>query len=421
MLSFAKRCIVTHATKKMRSGMNKSLKLNYHNVPVEFSFDRDKKYFLYIHVPYCNEFCSFCSFHKFKYDKRSCKEYFSILRDELRAAKNRGYNFETLYVGGGTPLIDVDELLKTLELAKELFGIKHISTESSPNHIKVEELEKLRGVVDRLSIGVQTFDNETLKSMGRYERYGSCEELQEKISKIAGILPILSLDLIFNLPNQTQKMLKKDLQIAKKLGVEQITTYPLMNSKLIGESFFECFNRVSSSKEFEFYNIIKDELKDYRNNNAWSFSKKESCLSDEYTVSESEYIGLGCGAFTYINNQLHINAYNMNQYKDLIREGMSTIIAGTDKFNLKSSVEYHFLLGLFGGEIDIMEFNENFKVSLEKVLFFELIALRVAGAIKEQDGKIFSTEFGKFLSMILMKEFYMGMDKVRGILKNKFL
>lgn len=83
-----------------------------------------------------------------------------------------------------------------------------------------------KGIIDRLSCGIQSFDDETLKKVARYNKFGSSKELQEKISKALGILPIFSIDLIFNLPGQNEKQLLNDLEIAKNLAPQQITTYP---------------------------------------------------------------------------------------------------------------------------------------------------------------------------------------------------
>ncbi len=121
------------------------------------------KIFLYMHIPFCEEFCSFCTFHKFKYKKEECISYFKNLRIELLKLKEKGFSFDTLYIGGGTPLIDEVELLKTIEYAKMLFDIKEVSCETTPKHINTDILKSFNGLINRLSIGVQTFNNEILK------------------------------------------------------------------------------------------------------------------------------------------------------------------------------------------------------------------------------------------------------------------
>jgi len=412
---------VFSSVKIMQKSMTSSLDITYINEPIKYKFDKSKSYFLYMHIPFCDEFCTFCTFHKFKYKQSTCKEYFKALRLELLKAKEEGFNFHTLYIGGGTPLIDEVELIKTIELAKKLFDIKKVSCESTPSHIDPKVLKNFDGLIDRLSIGVQTFDDKTLKEISRYDKYGSSQVLQERISNIIGVVPVISLDLIFNFSTQSSQMLKKDLEIVKKLNPEQITTYPLMSSRFVNCSTLDHLKILKNSNEFHFYNIIREELKDYSLNNAWSFSKDKTNLCDEYTVNNSEYIGLGSGAFSHINNQLFINAYDLTQHANLISENSNAIIAVSAEFEFKKHIQYQFLLHLFGGSVHIERFNELFSVSLQRILKVELFMLKILNAIYVKDGKIYPTRFGEFLTVVMMREFYSGMDNLRAILRKSIV
>lgn len=195
-----------------------------------------KKYLLYIHVPFCTMFCPYCSFNKFTYTKEAATKYYLHLRDEILHVKELGYDFNYLVIGGGTPLIDEEELIETIEFVKKLFSIEHVSCETDPNHIQKETVTRLKGLVDRLSVGVQTFDDTLLKKLGRHEKFGSGEEVYEKINSMLGILPITSVDLIFNFPTQTKDGLIRDLDTLKKLSPEQTSVYPLMTSSLVKNS-----------------------------------------------------------------------------------------------------------------------------------------------------------------------------------------
>jgi len=91
---------------------------------------------LYAHVPFCERLCTYCSFNRFIYKEDRARAYFSSLRDEMRMVRTLGYDFASLYVGGGTPTILLDELAETIDLARELFpGILEVSAETSPNHL----------------------------------------------------------------------------------------------------------------------------------------------------------------------------------------------------------------------------------------------------------------------------------------------
>ncbi len=405
----------------IQKSMTSSLNITYIDKPIKYKFDKNKSYFLYLHIPFCHEFCTFCTFHKFKYNKSTCKDYFSTLRLELIKANEEGFKFHTIYIGGGTPLIDEIELMKTIELAKKLFDIKEVSCESTPNHIDPKVLRKFDGLIDRLSIGVQTFDNKILKEISRYDKYGSSQILQEKISNIVGVVPIVSLDLIFNLATQSEKILRDDLKIAKKLNTNQITTYPLMSSKLQNSSFLKQLHILKNSQEFDFYNIIREELSDYYLNNAWSFSKNKTDLSDEYVIENSEYIGLGSGAFTHLDNQLFINAYDLIQHSDLINKNSNAVMAVSSKFKVKKHIQYQFLVHLFSGSIDIEKFDKLFKVSLQDSLKYELFMLKLLNAIYIEKGKIYPTRFGEFLTVVMMREFYTGMDNIRNMLRKSII
>ena len=400
----------------IRNSLKKHLNVKFINDEISRDIDKNKKYLLYNHIPFCHNFCPFCSFHKFKYDEKIAKEYFKSLRLEMRKVKDEGYSFDSIYVGGGTTLINEDELFETLTLAKKLFDIKDISCESDPNHINPEKLQRFKGLIDRLSIGIQTFDNDLLKKISRYSKFGSSESLQEKIKAIRGIFPIISIDLIFNFPSQTKELLLNDIKIAKELNIEQITMYPLMNSSLNENRMKRIFKEKNISNEKEFYSIIKKEFSDYYMNNAWSFSKKKLELSDEYLYSHNEYIGIGSGAFSYIDNNLYINAFDLEKYSSLVLERSHAIIA-TCSFKNKQEIQFHFLTALFNGKINIKKFDKTFNTSLIRVLNKELYLLKKAKAINIKNEYICPSEFGEYLSLILMKEFYIGMDSIRKIFK----
>jgi menaquinone C8-methyltransferase len=406
------------AKKIMSDAMDTNLDIQNVHYPIQRQFDKTKKYLLYIHIPFCHTFCPFCSFHKFKYEEDLAKKYFKFLRMELRKVHNEGFHFDSLYVGGGTTLINEEELIKTLSLAKKLFDIKEISCESDPNHISPDSLNKFVGLIDRLSVGVQSFDDTILKRVARYDKFGSGKEVAKKLEFMQKYIPNTNVDLIFNFPMQTKQMLEKDLHIAKNLELSQITTYPLMSSKITRQKMLNAFDEKTNDSEFEFYSIIKEQLKEYQTNNAWSFSKIKTKLNDEYVGSHDEYIGIGSGAFSFLNGNLYINAFDLDTYADLVTKQPHAIVAQSS-FNKKAQLKYHFLTALFNGKIDIKQFNENFNTNLQKVLGQELYMLKRSHAICISQNTLTTTKFGSYLALCMMKEFYAGMDKVRAMFKQR--
>ena len=292
-----------------------------------------------------------------------------------------------------------------------------MSCESDPNHIQPENLKRFQGLIDRLSVGVQSFDDETLKRVARYEKFGSSEALQEKLKKALGVLPVMSLDLIFNLPNQTKEQLLNDIKIAKSIAPEQITFYPLMKSPLTRDAIAKSLGVADSDNEREFYEIICESFSDYHQSNAWAFGRDSANLRDEYVGSHHEYVGVGSGAFSFLNGELVINAFNLLDYGRRVKSGESPVIAKCG-FTKKERLKYIFLTELFDGGVNIAKYDEFNGANIKKELFAELNLLKLVGAIYEEGGRIVPTGFGRYLCLVLMRDFYAGMDKVRAIFKD---
>ncbi|MGX2970883.1 coproporphyrinogen III oxidase family protein [Helicobacter sp. T3_23-1059] len=420
-----------YASHSMQRVLKRSFKVRLHASEI---LPNGKPTMLYIHIPFCHTLCPYCSFHKYIYDENLARAYFEALREELKLIKAKGFDFHTLVVGGGTTLINEDELLKTLELCKNLFGIQEISCESDPTHIAPAQLERFKGLITRLSCGVQSFDDEILRKIGRYEKFGSSAQLQEKLAKAQGILPTLSIDLIFNFPNQTKEQLLRDLAIAKSLGAEQITTYPLMRSALTRSKIQSALGVALSDNEREFYELICAEFSGWKRNNAWGFGKinpnakinddtPQSNLSDEYVSSNHQYLGAGSGAFSFINGKLYINTFNLKDYCSAIAHKRNANMANAE-FSRRDILRYVFLCELFEGRLNIAEFNANMQCNLEWDLALEIAGLRLSGAITNATNsageKILQcTDFGHYVCVVLMKEFYAGMDLVRATFRDE--
>lgn len=416
-MNIGKQFAVNYAHNKMQKALYNGLNIKMLDEPIQKTPKENVDYMLYMHVPFCHTFCPYCSFHKYHYNEDKAKQYFVNLRKEMQMIKDKGFDFNSLYVGGGTTLIDEDELEKTLSMARKLFNIKSVSCETDPRHILPESLNKFVGLIDRLSVGVQSFDNEILKKVARYEKFGSKEVLIEKLTNAVGILPILSIDLIFNLPFQTEEILREDIRILKSINPEQFTFYPLMKSPLTRESIAKTLGVSNEDNEYKFYKIICEEFKDLNKSNAWAFSKKKYDMNDEYVGSNHEYVGIGSGGFSFLNGELLINAFDLDDYAKFINSNTQPVIAKCD-FSFKDRMRYLFLTELFDGKIDIAKFNKANNTSLRKELIMEIYLLKLVNAIYEKDGVIHVTEFGSYICLILMKEFYAGMDKVRATFKD---
>ena len=152
-------------TTVVRSMTDKTLAL--HPVPTGTLPDPvpGRAYTLYVHVPFCERLCPYCSFNRYPYREERARTHFKALREEMRLLVEKGYDFESAYIGGGTPTVDIDELCETIDYARDLFSIKEINSETNPNHLIPSYLDKLKGRIQRLSVGVQSFDNELLRQI----------------------------------------------------------------------------------------------------------------------------------------------------------------------------------------------------------------------------------------------------------------
>lgn len=217
----------------------------------------DQPYMLYMHVPFCERLCPYCSFNRFPMQEDKARRYFKNMRDEMLMLRNLGYDFESVYIGGGTPTILIDELCETIDLARDTFpGIKEVSSETNPNHLTREYLEKLHGRVQRLSVGVQSFDDGLLKQMDRFEKYGSGQEILERIGQAVPYFTSLNADMIFNFPAQTEDILISDIERVIESGATQTTFYPLMASPSVQRSMAATVGKVDYSREGRFYETI---------------------------------------------------------------------------------------------------------------------------------------------------------------------
>ena len=119
---------------------------------------------LYIHIPFCERLCPYCSFNRFPFAEDRAVPYFKNLRREMMMVKELGYDFDSLYIGGGTPTIMLDELCETIDLAKSEFSIERGFVRDRPESSDSDVLEKFQGRVNRMSVGVQSIDARSVSS-----------------------------------------------------------------------------------------------------------------------------------------------------------------------------------------------------------------------------------------------------------------
>ncbi len=366
----------------------------------------DRQYVLYAHVPFCERLCLYCSFNRFLYREDRAREYFGDLRREMRMVAELGYDFPSLYIGGGTPTVLLDELSATIDLARELFSIQEVSCETSPNHLGSDLVSILGDRVQRLSVGVQSFDDELLRQMDRYEKYGNGVETLARIQSVAGAFHSLNVDMIFNFPSQTETILHRDIAMLKESGANQTTFYPLMASPQTRADLARAIGRIDFAREARYYRLIADALSgEYVPTSAWTYSRDVDAMIDEYIVDFGEYVGIGSGALSFLDGRMYGNTFSLAAYREAISAGRMSIAKAGRPYSVTARRRYRFVTDLFGLRLDKERFERDFGVSADRALAAELAFMRAAGGIAHDDGRFVTlTEKGRYLLMVIMRE-----------------
>lgn len=375
----------------------------------------DVDYLLYIHIPFCEELCPYCSFNRFPFEKKQALDYFDALQREIQIYGELGFDFRSVYIGGGTPTVLPDEISILIKMLRKDFGLKEVSLETNPNHLTDTIISKLQDAgVNRLSVGVQSFDDGLLKQMERFHKYGSGAEIQERLCKYMGSFDTLNVDMIFNFPTQTMEQVERDVEIIKNIRADQATFYPLMVSDMTRRELAKRFGAISYSQEKRFYNRIAEMLgDDYGCGTAWCFSRKETMI-DEYIVDYDEYVGAGSGSFGYINGACYANTFSIRDYISSIRRNKLPILAKKN-FSKMEQIHYDFMMKLFGTSINVDKAENKFQGNFLKSLWKEIPFLKLIGALERDGSNIRLTGRGQYLWVIMMREFFTGVNNFRDI------
>jgi coproporphyrinogen III oxidase-like Fe-S oxidoreductase len=400
-------------TRMARIEFSRALRFEDKAVPELPECTDNKLRLLYLHIPFCEELCPYCSFHRVRFSQGVAKKYFAALRREISLYRDKGYKFSGIYVGGGTPTVLIDELAATLELARKSFAIREISVETNPNHLTAKNIEILqRCHVNRLSVGVQTFNDELLEKMGRLEKYGSGAVIAERLKETQGAFATLNADMIFNLPAQTEEELNVDLDVLLDLKVDQITFYPLMVSQITRELMAQTMGIVDFKNEYSLYKLIARRLEtDYVYSSAWCFSRKEAPI-DEYVVDYDEYAGLGSGAIGYMNGVCYANTFDIPKYIKLLEEGNLPLMAARS-FDLPDRMRYDFMMKFFSTKLNLTELEDKYEGKFAKILWKEMAAFQIVRAFRYFPPYLQLTPWGRYLWVIMMREFFIAVNNFR--------
>ncbi len=374
-----------------------------------------REYLLYVHIPFCEELCPYCSFNRYKFRAEPARNYFRALRRELEFYGKRGFNCTGVYVGGGTPTVLPDELATTLRLIRDTFPVREISVETNPNHLTDKIVETLRRAgVNRLSVGVQSFDDGLLQAMERYHKYGSGEAIRAALKRYTGAFETLNVDMIFNFPSQTLGSLRRDLEILQAIPADQVTFYPLMVSTATEKVIRKTLGKVDYRREKRYYREIYTSLKaDYSTGSAWCFSRRGTMI-DEYIVDYDEYVGVGSGSFGYLNGRITANTFAIDEYCARLAAGESAIAFSKD-FSMLERMRYDFMIKLFGTRLNLKAMRHRYGQLFTAALWKELLFFQALGGLRREGDELVLTEKGYYYWVIMMREFFIGVNNFRDI------
>ena len=298
---------------------------------------------VYIHIPFCGSICSYCDFCKFIKNDEWIDKYLNSLEKEIKI-KYKGEKLETIYIGGGTPsCLNIEQLNKLFNIIKIFNKSKSIefTFECNIENITEDKLKLLYdNGVNRLSVGIQTFNEKYLEFLNRKH---TKKEIEEKINLAKKIgFKNINIDLIYALPNQTLEELNEDIDEFLKLDITHISTYSLIiepNTKV----YIENIENIDDNLDYEMYKLISNKLKDngYNHYEISNFSKEgyESIHNLTYW-NNNEYYGFGLGASGYIDNVRYDNTRSFNKYLT------GEYIKESHKLNMNETIENEFILGL---------------------------------------------------------------------------
>ena len=271
---------------------------------------------IYIHIPFCHHICDYCDFPKLQYFRIFAEKYLSSLKREMESY-NIPNTIKTIYVGGGTPTaLEDDLLLELLKIIKSYTEkVEEYTFEANPESLSIEKLQLMKEYgVNRISLGVQTTDDEVLKNINRKHTFSDVQTAISNARKVG--FDNLNADLIIGLPGVSKAQFEKDLDNLVTLGVDHISCYSLTvhpNTMF----FIKGIGEPKEELAREYYDYAEKFLKEkgfvhYEISN-WAKSGKESKHNLTYWKDE-HYYGFGMGAAGYIEDKRYTNTKSITDY-----------------------------------------------------------------------------------------------------------
>jgi len=315
---------------------------------------------VYIHIPFCSNICNYCDFCKIYYHKKYISLYLDNLEKEIKS-RYRGEKIDTIYIGGGTPSsLDTLELKRLFEIIK-IFNFNdeiEFTIEANIENITLEKAKLfIKNKVNRISLGVQSFNKDNLKILGRNH---TKEEIYEKINLLKEVgFKNINIDLIYGV-NSNLDIVKEDIDNFLKLDISHISCYSLI---LEDNTILKInnFNQIDEDTDYEMYNYIETKLKE----NNYIHYEISNYAKDGYLSKHNlnywnngYYYGFGLSAVSFIDN------YRIENTKNLTKYLKGYYIENNDYEDIQTRMETDIILSLRKiEEININNFNQKYNIN----------------------------------------------------------
>lgn len=376
-----------------------------------------KNFGLYIHIPFCMSKCHYCDFTSFRCNEETIDNYTNNLIIELSLYKEKlmDYSIETIFIGGGTPSsIDSSYIGKILKYVYENFDItnlKEVSIEANPgtlDHFKVKEYKAMG--IDRVSLGVQSLNDDILKSIGRIhdskDFYNSLNILRQ-----FGFNNI-NTDLMFSLPGQTIEDIEFTLHEIIKFDIEHISLYSLIieEDTILGKLYNKgLVQSIDEDLDRKIYHRSKDILKSsgYEHYEISNFAKNnKKCTHNLAYWKIKPYLGVGISSHSNMFSKRFYNFSNFKSYNNCITSN-TLPIEGEELIDKDTLIAEYMIMGLRLIEgINIQEYQDRFSENIYDRYGDIISKHKKNGLLKDIDSHIILTEKGLDLANIVEVDFY---------------
>lgn len=358
---------------------------------------------LYIHIPFCLSKCGYCSFYSIK-SVNLIPKFVNALSIEINLYGKLFKSFDTVYLGGGTPsLLSIEQLgtiFKAINKSYKIDPHAEITMEVNPGDVSLEYFQSIRSLgFNRLNIGIQSFDENILKFLGR--RHNSAEAIAAiDDSRKAGFYNI-GIDLIYGILGQNISLWKKTVQQALSYLPEHISCYQLSletGTPLHKEYALQGIDLPVEEEQFKFFQVTADKLENagYIHYEVSNFARKDKFKSrhNQKYWQHAPYLGLGPAAHSFLNNKRWWNTSAVKKYLNEITQGKMPV-ENTETLSAKQLQLEALFLGLRTKTgLDLKHYKTKFGIDLLKDKKTIVDALIKDKLVELKDGFLRPTRAG---------------------------